>query len=104
MVLLPDHLHSLWALPPGDARYSMRWAWTKKEFTKRWLAAGGRERPVSNSRRARHRREVWQPRFWEHTIRDEHDLERHFDYIHYNPVKHSLVTSPRHWPFSTFHL
>jgi hypothetical protein len=34
IVLLPDHLHAIWSLPPGDADYSLRWAWIKKEFTK----------------------------------------------------------------------
>ncbi len=94
-VLLPDHLHAIWALPPGDDRYSTRWGWVKKEFTKRWLAGGGMERSVSRARETRRRRGVWQPRFWEHTLRDEQDLERHFDHIHYNPVKHGLVVSPR---------
>lgn len=27
---------------------------------------------------------IWQRRVWEHTIRDEDDLRRHLDYIHYN--------------------
>jgi REP element-mobilizing transposase RayT len=36
----------------------------------------------------------WQKRFWEHTIRDEKDFECHLDYIHFNPVKHGLVTKP----------
>jgi REP-associated tyrosine transposase len=42
-------------------------------------------------------------RFWEHTIRDETDLERHVDYIHYNPVKHRLVSRVTDWPYSSFH-
>jgi putative transposase len=42
-------------------------------------------------------------RFWEHTIRDATDFERHVDYIHFNPVKHGLVTSVRDWPHSSFH-
>ncbi len=41
VVVLPDHLHAIWRLPDGDADYSTRWAWLKKEFTKRWLAEGG---------------------------------------------------------------
>jgi putative transposase len=47
---------------------------------------------------------LWQRRFWEHTIRDEIDFTRHVDYIHYNPVKHRLVTRARDWPHSSFHL
>ena len=46
---------------------------------------------------------LWQRRFWEHTIRDEGDFERHVDYIHFNPVKHSLVRLVRDWPHSSFH-
>lgn len=28
-VLLPDHLHCLWTLPPGDADYATRWGLIK---------------------------------------------------------------------------
>jgi putative transposase len=103
IVLLPDHLHAVWSLPRGDPDYSRRWAWIKKEFTKAWVAAGGAERGVSDSRHRNGRRGVWQRRFWEHCIEDEDDLERHYDYIHYNPVKHGLVSTPGDWPFSSFH-
>jgi putative transposase len=103
IVLLPDHLHTLWALPAGDAAYSRRWQWIKREFTRAWLAGSGCEHAVSESARAERRRGVWQRRFWEHTIRDEADLESHSDYIHYNPVKHGLVAKPGDWPWSSFH-
>ena len=103
MVLLPDHLHAIWSLPNGDSDYSRRWAWIKKEFTKRWLQNAGTELSVSTGRQKERRRGIWQPRFWEHTIRDEDDFERHFDYIHYNPVKHGLVRCPHQWPYSSFH-
>lgn len=103
IVLLPDHLHTLWTLPENDADYSRRWGWIKKEFTKGWLAAGNPERPVSPGRVNKRQRGVLQPRFWEHMIRDEGDFERHADYIHYNPVKHGYVQSPCDWEWSTFH-
>lgn len=103
LVLLNDHLHAIWTLPPGDTDYSKRWGWIKKEFTKAWLAADGGEQPRSSSRLHQRRRGVWQRRFWEHTLRDEQDFERHCDYIHYNPIKHRLVECPRDWPFSSFH-
>jgi putative transposase len=45
---------------------------------------------------------VWQPRFWEHTIRDDEDWRRHVDYIHYNPVKHRVAACPHAWPWSSF--
>lgn len=56
------------------------------------------------SEAARKRREltIWQRRFWEHRIGDDADLERHVDYIHYNPVRHGLVAQASEWPYSSF--
>ncbi len=102
IVLLPEHLHAIWSLPEGDEDYSQRWGWIKKEFTKAWLNDGGTEQWVSPARRRRGDRGVWQPRFWEHQLDDENDFERHFDYIHYNPVKHDLAECPKDWPYSSF--
>jgi putative transposase len=45
---------------------------------------------------------IWQDKLWEHTIRDEKDLQTHFDYIHYNPVKHDLAESFDGWKWSSF--
>ena len=36
-------------------------------------------------------------------LRDDADLERHVDYIHFNPVKHGYVTRVADWPNSSFH-
>jgi putative transposase len=102
MVLLDEHLHAIWTLPEGDTRYSARWGWIKKEFTKAYLAAGGLEHVRNASRLKQRRRGIWQRRFWEHALRDETDFARHFDYIHYNPVKHGHVACARDWPYSTF--
>ena len=44
---------------------------------------------------------IWQRRYWEHTIRDENDLYRHLDYIHYNSVKHYDI-APKEWKYSSF--
>jgi putative transposase len=103
IVLLPDHLHCLWTLPAGDDDYSSRWKDIKDRFTVDWLAAGGHEERVTKSQMRRGHRGIWQRRFWEHTIDDELDLERHFDYIHFNPVKHGLVSRAVDWPWSSFH-
>ena len=103
LVLLPDHLHTIWTLPRGDADYSLRWRRIKEEFTESYLEQGGEEGFLSDSRRARKERGVWQRRFWEHAIRDEDDFEKQAHYIHYNPVKHGLVKRPLDWEFSSFH-
>jgi putative transposase len=102
-VVIPDHWHTVWTLPRGDDRYPMRWRRIKEEFTKRWLSAGGGEQVQSASRRKHRLRGVWQKRYWEHTVRDEVDLEQCVNYTHWNPRKHKLVTRMRDWPWSSFH-
>ena len=101
--LLPDHLHCLWSLPEGDANYPVRWKEIKRLFTKSYLSQIGPGEPRNASRLKRNEAAVWQRRFWEHTIRDQEDLLRHTDYIHYNPVKHGLVKRAADWPWSSFH-
>ena len=86
IVILPDHLHTIWTLPTNDAGYSLRWRLIKTHVSKR----SAQPAPL------------WQSRFWEHTIRDERDYAQHMDYIHYNPVKHGLAGMPRDWPYSSF--
>jgi putative transposase len=103
IVVLPDHVHTIWTLPDGDGCFARRWSAIKAGFTRAFLAAGGREAPQSRSRRVRGERGVWQRRFWDHVIRDDDDFGRHVDYIHYNPVKHGLVRCPHAWPHSSFH-
>jgi len=102
IVLLPDHLHTLWQLPPGDDDFSTRWRLIKSRFTRSMLESGYREPPRNASRRARQEHAIWQRRGWEHLIRDETDWQCHLDYIHYNPVKHGHVDAPRDCPYSTF--
>jgi putative transposase len=102
-VLLPDHFHCVWVLPPGDDNYSLRWAQIKEEFTRTFLKVGGQEGRRTNSRDKHRERAIWQRRFWEHTVRDEDDLIRCVDYIHWNPVKHGYVRRPAEWPWSSFH-
>jgi putative transposase len=99
MVVLPDHLHAVWRLPPDDADFSTRWRLIKASFS-RAVATGER---ITPSRARRGERGVWQRRFWEHLIRDECDWRRHVDYIHYNPVKHGHVPRAVEWPYSSLH-
>ena len=102
-VLLPDHWHLVMQMPTGDADYSTRMKRIKEEFSKSWLEAGLPEAKVTPAQEKKGERAIWQPRFWEHTIQDEHDLERCTDYIHWNPRKHRLVRRVRDWPWSSFH-
>jgi putative transposase len=101
IVLLPNHLHLLCTLPQNDLDYSGRVAAVKAYFTRSYLTFGGKEQR-SPSRITHRRRGVWQRKFWEHTIKDQNDFNRHMDYIHYNPVKHGLVRCPHAWQHSSF--
>jgi putative transposase len=99
IVVLPDHLHTVWTLPEGDADFATRWRLIKSTFSRN-TPPGER---ISASRAAKGERGIWQRRYWEHTIRDEEDFARHVDYVHINPVKHGLVTRVRDWRLSSFH-
>ncbi|OHX36463.1 transposase [Methylomonas sp. LWB] len=103
LVMMPDHIHTIWTLPPDDGDFSKRWGVIKKHFTQHWLMLGGAEQNLSASRLRYRRRGVWQRRFWDHLLRDERDYQNHFDYLHFNPVKHGLVKNVADWPYSSFH-
>jgi putative transposase len=99
IVILPDHLHCIWTLPPGDADFSTRW----HDIKARFAAQIPKGESLSERRLKKGERGIWQRRFWEHVIRDEGDYARHVDYIHYNPVKHGHVDRVADWPYSSFH-
>jgi putative transposase len=99
VVILPDHLHCIWTLPPNDADFSNRWGLIKGYFSR----AIEKDERISESRSRRGERGVWQRRFWEHLIRDDKDFNRHVDYIHWNPVKHGWVRRVADWPHFSFH-
>ncbi|MCK9375891.1 MAG: transposase [Syntrophobacterales bacterium] len=81
-VLLPDHLHTIWTLPPEDHNYSARWAIIKRQVTKSCEKQFSNQEPLSSSKQWRKESGLWQRRFWEHQIRDDLDFERHMNYLH----------------------
>ena len=89
--ILPDHLHAVIRMTDDRCDYPRLWQDIKKGVSRRLANA------------ARSQVALWQPRYWEHTIRDENDLQRHVDYVHINPLKHGLVRQIAEWPHSTFH-
>lgn len=102
-VLLPDHLHCIWTLPDSDHDYSKRWGIIKARFSKHVKTLIHPQQTGSSSRFKHRETSIWQRRFWEHQICNEEDYRNHMDYIHYNPVKHGLVSNVSGWPYSTFH-
>ena len=99
MVVLPDHLHAVWTLPPGDSNFPERWRRLKARFTHEVGLTGRR----SKSKRDKRERGLWQRRYWEHKIRDQTDYRMHVAYCWGNPVKHGYVERPADWTFSSIH-
>lgn len=89
-VILPDHLHLI--MTPADGQLDRFIHDLKLSFGVSVRIALGQDKGT-----------IWQSRFWDHIIRDETDLNRHIDYIHYNPVKHKLTNSPFEWRHSSIH-
>jgi putative transposase len=97
-VVLPDHLHAVWSLPPEDSDFSTRWRLIKSRFAKALPKAEQLDAHLRPNERG-----VWQRRFWEHLIRDESDFARHVEYCYINPMKHGLTTRVCDWQYSSFH-
>ena len=87
-VILPDHLHMI--VDPMDNDLSGIVRRLKLSFANQYYLQQGMNHGT-----------VWQPRFWDHIIRDQEDMNRHIDYIHHNPVKHGLVRDPFKWRYSS---
>ena len=86
---MPDHVHAI-ITPNGNTLSDIVHAFK--------LMVAGRHRSAHRTQRGR----FWQHRFWDHIIRDQADLNRHIDYIHYNAVKHGLARDPREYAASSF--
>ena len=85
-------------MPPGDDGYARRVRLIKARFTRHLAGAG-----MAIAKDGRGDYQVWQKRFWEHTIRDDRDFEAHVNYVHINPVRHGYVARAVDWPHSTVH-
>lgn len=90
-VFLPDHFHIMMR-PTGNSNFSQIMHSLKRNFTLEYKKITDISSKVK----------FWQKGFWDHLIRDDIDFERHLDYIHYNPVRHGLITIPEAWPYSSY--
>ena len=99
IVILPDHLHCVWMLGPGDTGFSTRWSLIKGHLSR----ADRKRRAHFAKPHQAGERGLWQRRFWKHLIRDQADFNRHVDYVYWNPVRHGWVRRVSDWPHSSFH-
>ena len=103
IAVMPEHFHMI-VMPQCVTGYPKIVALIKIHFTKS-LPSSLREmlsKEVSTSKINKRESGVWHRRFYEHTIRNESELNHLTDYIHYNPVKHGLADKPCDWPHSSF--
>jgi putative transposase len=93
-VVLPDHAHAMWTLPPGDHDCSSRWRAVKIAFSKalrKSLAGAGDEGAI------------WARQYQEFRVSSDTEYASLIDYMHTNPVRHGLCPSPPEWPWSSVH-
>ena len=98
-VVLPDHLHCLWTLPPDDTDCAVRWQAIKAEFSRRVAPRV----PSSPGKRRRGQLGIWKRGYWQHPIRDARDYRTHLHYCWADPVQHGLCDRAADWEFSSFH-
>lgn len=89
-VILPNRMHMIWAMPPGDDDYGLRWQMIKTTFARHAVDKKGSTTPG-----------IWQRRYWEHPIRDADDLAEYITAIQQAPVEDGLVKDCQHWPYSS---
>ncbi len=101
IVILPDHLHMI--IRPEDVKqYPEIVKRIKAYFSKNMDETKIEDYKLTKSRENKKEKDIWQRRYWEHSITDEKDLNKHIDYIHYNPIKHGCVNKAKDWKYSTF--
>ena len=93
IIINPNHFHMI-IKPNNTGEYPKIIGFIKSSFTK---LSKIKHTLNINTREAN----IWQRRYWEHTIINENDLHRHLDYIHFNSMKHYSIP-PKEWKYSTF--
>ena len=101
IVILPDHLHMI-IQPKEIKKYLAIIKGIKTYFSRNIDETKLEDYELTESRKHKKEKDIWQRRYWEHTITDEDDLIKHIDYIHYNPIKHGYVKQTKEWEYSTF--
>ena len=88
-VLMPDHWHALiWPVQPLTISQVLHDV-----------------KKVSALRLPQHRKSrgtVWQHQFWDRFVRHPGEFSERLEYMHHNPVRRGLVTSPGEWPWSSY--
>ena len=98
--VLPNHIHMI-IKPENIKEYPLIIKMIKSIFSRNIDISTIKGYEVSESKKQKNEKDIWQRRYYEHTIRNIDDLNKHIDYIHYNSMKHYNI-APKNWKYSTF--
>jgi len=101
-VVLPDHAHAIWTLPPGDHDCAMRWRAVKIAFSKALHKAclpGGPKALVNGTGDGT----IWERHYRDYRVGDDEEYAALIDYLHTNPMRHGYCQTPAEWPWSSLH-
>ena len=101
VVILPNHLHMIIS-PKNINEYPEIIRKIKSYFSRNIDISQIDNYEISESKKNKGEKDIWQRRYWEHTIQNEAELNQCRDYIHYNPVKHKYVNKAKDWEYSSF--
>lgn len=95
-VVMPNHVHILFQPINGWTVAKIVASW--KKYTARRIRddlrnGANREIGVPGA--------VWHREYWDRYIRNERHFRQALEYIHTNPVKAGLVSTPEDWPWSS---
>ncbi|MEX0337848.1 MAG: transposase [Arenibacterium sp.] len=91
-VVMPDHMHAVWTMPPGDDGHAQRWVQIKRRFTS---ALAPEKRNCGR---------VWQRGVAFHQVAGLIDYSDAIRRCWFDPVRHEMARVPEDWKFSSAHL
>jgi putative transposase len=95
-VVLPNHAHAIWTLPPGDHDCATRWRAVKIAFSKALHKTG---LALSGAADAA----IWERHYRDYRVGDDHEYTTLIDYVHSNPMRHGFCEQASEWPWSSLH-
>ena len=101
-VLLPDHMHALWTLPPGDEDFSYLWRVIKRMVTQCWQTRLNRPEWMNARRRNGTKAPCGSIDSGNISSVMRPSSTGISTYIHWN-LKHGYVAQVSHWPYSSCH-
>ena len=97
IVILKDHIHIIISPKEIDAYPNI-----VKYFKTYFSRHINFDNPnLSEGKKYKKEKGIWQSRYWAHIILNEKDLYKHIDYIHFNSMKHYNIL-PKDWKYSSF--